>query len=573
MNLDRVLVVGVVGGTGTGKSTLLNALVGERICPAGDVVRPTTTRPVVLVHPEVDVSFLQIDDCQPQIIRLDLPLLRQMILVDCPDPDTQSTDEPSADNRNLDTLRRVLPRCDVLLCTGTAQKYKTQRVAEELLRAAPGRQAIFVQTHAAVDADITADWQRHLESQSFSVPQMFRIDSEAALERAAQRLPAPMELTRLVDFLSEQLSGRARHRILRANALDLLDWFLKEVQREIDTALPAVEKLKAAVYAEQARLFRQVRDRLAEQLRGNQGVWRARLFREVTLRWGWGPFAAFLRLLGSARSLLNFVPALRARGIGSMLVTGGIGVGKAVADKVRQSLAEANWLDPAQLGFTSGELAQSESVLSGFAHDAGIDPIHQAADGSGEEQLAIVSRRLYQHVESEVSAAIERRAARRAGALLHGLLELLFIALPGVLLWRLAKNFFYEHLWLESTEPLLGFDYLVQSGLWIVVWGLLLRGLLAWQLQRGLKRELAGLVERLTPEIALGPLFEEFTTPAVAIDEHAAKLAVLRADVDRLRQQLESAGPMQLGRLQQSPPTPPADIDIRGELTQINISR
>ena len=39
IDLDRVLVVGVVGGTGTGKSTLLNALVGQRVCQAGDVVR------------------------------------------------------------------------------------------------------------------------------------------------------------------------------------------------------------------------------------------------------------------------------------------------------------------------------------------------------------------------------------------------------------------------------------------------------------------------------------------------------------------------------------------------------
>ena len=36
---------------------------------------------------------------------------------------------------------------------------------------------------------------------------------------------------------------------------------------------------------------------------------------------------------------------------------------------------------------------------------------------------------------------------------IHGVLEVLFIALPALLLWRLAKNFFYEHLWIEPSRP------------------------------------------------------------------------------------------------------------------------
>src|SRR5262245_9771922 len=83
VNLDRVLVVGVVGGTGTGKSTLLNALVGQRVCPAGDAVRPTTRRPVVLTGPDVDTSFLKIDDCRPEVHRLAARVLEHVVLVDC----------------------------------------------------------------------------------------------------------------------------------------------------------------------------------------------------------------------------------------------------------------------------------------------------------------------------------------------------------------------------------------------------------------------------------------------------------------------------------------------------------
>jgi len=237
INLDRVLIVGVVGGTGTGKSTLINALVGQRVCPAGDTVRPTTRQPVVLAGPDVNISFLKLDDCRPEVHRLVAPLLEHVVLIDCPDPDTQEPDASNArhmgdaasvgaggngqttalaENRNLELLRRILPHCDVLLCTGTAQKYKTQAVADALIEFAPGRQVVFVQTHAGLDADITGDWQLQLEAEGFSVPRMFCLDSEAALQRLDERRPLPAEFVELVDFLNTQLAARARHRILRA---------------------------------------------------------------------------------------------------------------------------------------------------------------------------------------------------------------------------------------------------------------------------------------------------------------------------------------------------------------------
>jgi hypothetical protein len=569
VELDRVLVVGAVGGTGTGKSTLLNALIGQRVCKAGDVERPTTRRPVVLAHPDVDLSFLKFKDGEPEVHRLASPLLKQVILVDCPDPDTQGSGVGSQEspahpfppsplqsdtttNRNLEVLRRVLPHCDVLLYVGTAQKYKTHAVAEEVLRHAPGRQVVFVQTHAKVDGDITADWQRQLESQGFEVPRMFRLDSEEAIERAEQHRPPPPEFSRLVDFLHEELAGRARHRILRANALDLLGWFLDQVQRDIDIELPKMRQLEEAIPAQRAELFKSIRAHLQDQLRGNQGVWRARLLRDVTLRWSWGPFAAFLSLLGSAKSLLRFAPALRARGLAPMLVAGGWGVGKAVADKVRESLAEDRWLAAAELGINTGEVARATSVLKGLAGEAGIEVESLATKATSmidEDALALASRRLYQQVETEVESAIQRRVARRAGAAFHFLLELLFTALPAVLLFRLAKNFFYDNLWLESTKPLLGIDFLIQAALWVLVWGLLLRGWLAWRLQRGLKRDLSAIVDGRTPEAALGSLFEEFALIAARIRHHTAALKPICNGADRLRQDLESMGPWRLGRL------------------------
>ncbi|MCC7084231.1 MAG: dynamin family protein [Pirellulales bacterium] len=580
VDLDRVLVVGAVGGSGTGKSTLLNALVGQRVCQAGDIERPTTRRPVVLAHPDVDLSFLKFEEGEPEVHRLATPILKQLILVDCPDPDTQDSGiaaqepgaksqdekrEPSGSiphspfstrhsetNRNLDTLRRVLPNCDVLLYVGTAQKYKTHAVAQEVLRHAHGRQAVFVQTHANLDDDITEDWQRELESQGYEVPRMFRLDGEEAIARAEQHLPSQPEFLRLVDFLHEELAGRARHRILRANALDLLEWFLQQSQHDIDSALPNVKQLESAIPTQRAELFQAVRAHLQQQLSGKQGVWRARLLRDVALRWGWGPLAAFIRLFGAARSLLRFAPALRARGLAPMLIAGGWGVGKAVADKVRESLAEDRWLAAADLGIHPGEVARTTSVLAGLASAAEVDVSSAAAKSTAtidEDSLALAARRLYQQVDAEVEAAIERRVARRAGAIFHFLLEVLFISLPAMLLFRLAKNFFYDHLWLALDKPLLGIDFLVQSALWVLVWGLLLRGWLAWRLQRGLRRDLSAITDRLSPNDALGPLFEEFTRAVATVRNHASAMTPIRNEAQRLRDDMESSDPWQLGRL------------------------
>jgi translation initiation factor RLI1 len=59
--LSRMLVVGVIGGTGTGKSTLVNALAGCDLSPAGDIARPTTINPVVVAARDVDLSWLPVD--------------------------------------------------------------------------------------------------------------------------------------------------------------------------------------------------------------------------------------------------------------------------------------------------------------------------------------------------------------------------------------------------------------------------------------------------------------------------------------------------------------------------------
>src|ERR1700739_1693696 len=57
IRLEAPLVVAMFGGTGTGKSSLFNALVGCESAQTGRQ-RPTTVRPLLIVHPQTDVSSL-----------------------------------------------------------------------------------------------------------------------------------------------------------------------------------------------------------------------------------------------------------------------------------------------------------------------------------------------------------------------------------------------------------------------------------------------------------------------------------------------------------------------------------
>jgi 50S ribosomal subunit-associated GTPase HflX len=120
-----VVVVALAGGTGSGKSSIINALVAEPVVSVG-VVRPTTRRSTAVLPSESAADFgrllatLDIDN----VVRSGA--LSSTILIDLPD-----FDSIEAAHRHI--VESVLPAVDAVLWVFDPEKYADRIVHEEFL--------------------------------------------------------------------------------------------------------------------------------------------------------------------------------------------------------------------------------------------------------------------------------------------------------------------------------------------------------------------------------------------------------------------------------------------------------
>ena len=121
-------VVALVGGTGVGKSTLLNALAGEEVSPAS-ARRPTTDNPVAWV------AAAALEDLRPLLARLgvDRPRTHQradldrVVILDLPDIDSLEAGHRAA-------VEAALPRIDVVAWVTDPEKYADAVLHDDFLR-------------------------------------------------------------------------------------------------------------------------------------------------------------------------------------------------------------------------------------------------------------------------------------------------------------------------------------------------------------------------------------------------------------------------------------------------------
>ncbi len=147
--LGEVLVVAFAGGTGTGKSSLINEIVGEPVAAVG-IARPTTTEALAVIPGATMAGFDGLLDELGVGRRVESDLLDSLMLVDLPDFD--STQEA---NRRI--VEDVLPRVDAVVWVADPEKY----------------------ADAVIHVDFLSAWSQYEGQFIFVLNQVDRLEGEA----------------------------------------------------------------------------------------------------------------------------------------------------------------------------------------------------------------------------------------------------------------------------------------------------------------------------------------------------------------------------------------------------------
>lgn len=493
IRLEAPLIVATFGGTGTGKSALVNALIG-RECTRSGRQRPTTTQPILVAHPETELELLGLPLQDFEIVRADAALLRDVVLIDCPDPDTT---EAEINGSNLARLHHLLPFCDVLLYTATQQKYRSARVSDELAQAATGCRLVFVQTCAEIDEDIREDWRQQLDGR-YQVPDIYFVDSLRALKEQQAGVNPGGDFRRLQELLSSQLAASHRTRIRRANFVDLVQTGVDRCRSLLAQNAPALERLERAMEDQKARLQERMADRLRDELLSSRHLWERRLLTSVTETWGLSPFAGVTRLYNSLGNLIASAGLWRARSSAQMALIGAV-QGVRWLNAKRQELESETRLDRvAVCGLDDDVLRQSQLVIAGYVQEARLDPrlLEQGSFETVRHEAVRVEDEFLGDAGRRIEEIVGELTARHSGLAVRATFEILLGALLVYLIWRPAYNFFYASVFQENV-PLLPSDFYIHAAVFLGLWSGLLVMLFTRRLRRGLMQRIGELASQL----------------------------------------------------------------------------
>ena len=231
-------IVVVAGSTGSGKSTVVNALLGEQLTPSG-VLRPTTKAPFLFHHP-LDTQVLTAIERQATVTATEA-VPRGLAIVDSPDLD-------SVRGENREVARQLLEAADLWIFVTTAARYG-DAVPWEALRAGAERGASIAVVLNRVTMDVAAqvrsDLVSRLADEGLEMLPLFVIPEDTAA-RGAVPPDVVGSVGRWLDSVAAASAATIVERTLHGSAEALKEW-LERLAEYMDDQSSVAKEVRTVV--------------------------------------------------------------------------------------------------------------------------------------------------------------------------------------------------------------------------------------------------------------------------------------------------------------------------------------